>query len=226
MKHLTRIASALLAAAFVLPALAADDVTNTVHNLSTTASTAARTYYVTTGTDEVCVFCHTPHAGNTKVGVALWNKGTPAGPYTMYSSSTLDMTIAGSPQGVSLACLSCHDGTLALDNMINGPGSGHYTASGASQAYTWNSTNTLSSGVASLGTDLSNDHPISITYDNTVDTAFNSAASVTAAGLPLYGASSDQVECATCHNPHEATLPTFYRMDNAGSAMCTTCHIK
>ena len=58
-------------------------------------------------------------------------------------------------------------------------------------------------------------------------TGLNTVASVTAAGIPLYNTGgTNQVECGSCHNPHEAGYPTFYRIDNAGSAMCTTCHIK
>jgi len=35
--------------------------------------------------------------------------------------------VAGAqPQGVSLACLSCHDGTIGIDSLINAPGSGGF----------------------------------------------------------------------------------------------------
>ena len=50
--------------------------------------------------------------------------------------------------------------------------------------------------------------------------------------LPLYGATNalePQVECATCHEPHNAgTAPatSFLRISNAASAICTTCHNK
>jgi predicted CXXCH cytochrome family protein len=85
--------------------------------------------------------------------------------------------------------------------------------------------------VTQIGKNLTGDHPISVTYNNNTgtnssDAAFNDASTVIAAGLPLYGVSRDQVECGSCHNPHEDTLPTFYRISNAGSDMCTTCHIK
>jgi hypothetical protein len=73
---------------------------------------------------------------------------------------------------ISLACLSCHDGTQAMDNIINAPGSGGLLADGGGvdgRAFTWtgstaNAAGRLSSGAALLGTDLSNDHPIGIQY--------------------------------------------------------------
>ena len=43
--------------------------------------------------------------------------------YTPYSSTTMDTSV-GQPDGISLACLSCHDGTIAVDSIANAPGSG------------------------------------------------------------------------------------------------------
>lgn len=134
--------------------------------------------------------------------------------FAMYTSPTLDMTIAADPQGVSLACLSCHDGVTAYNNIIRGTASNIGTMS----------------GVRAVGADgLGNDHPISITYDNTVDTAFVADSATVpndVGGLPLYGAGNDQVECATCHNPHDATNGSFLRATNVQSSLCLTCHIK
>ncbi len=195
-------------------------VVGSKHDL-TQATGSGNTYY-TNGTDEVCVFCHTPHGADNQA--PLWNRSMPTGPFTMYNSATIDMTIAAAPQGVSLACLSCHDGSIAFDALINGPGSGNYTAGGASQGYTWTGGSVMGAGVAKVGPDLSTEHPVSVTYDTLQDSAFNAAAG----GLPLYGASSDQVECGSCHNPHEnnPAWGPFLRASNAGSALCTTCHIK
>ena len=127
----------------------------------------------------------------------------------MYSSATIDMDIAGGPQGVSLACLSCHDGTIAVDSF-----------GGNSSGTSW------VSGSALIGTDLSSLHPVSVTYDTTKDPDFNNKTSVVAAGLVLYGDHKDQVECGSCHNPHDPTNQPFLRISNAGSALCLTCHNK
>ncbi|MBF0428487.1 MAG: hypothetical protein HQL94_06150 [Magnetococcales bacterium] len=118
----------------------------------------------TGGTAEVCVFCHTPHGSDASASVPLWNKKLPsAASYTRYSSlntSTLDgaETDVGS---VSLACLSCHDGSQAMDSVINAPGSGGYNAAGSNMGAGSKMTGTP---IPNLGTDLSNDHPISIQY--------------------------------------------------------------
>ncbi|MCU7852062.1 MAG: cytochrome c3 family protein [Candidatus Thiodiazotropha sp. (ex Monitilora ramsayi)] len=129
----------------------------------------------------------------------------------MYSSPSLDMTIAGSPAGVSLACLSCHDGTVAADQLLNYPsgvnGPGIFTVGG-------------------LGTDLSNDHPISLTYNVTQDADFVAPVGSQVNGLQLFGGTGDQVECGTCHSVHDNTNEPFLRMSNAGSALCLACHIK
>lgn len=209
-------------------AQAVDNVSITKHNLSLNTNAIYQT-----NTQEVCVFCHTPHGASPDA--PLWNRAMPAGPFTMYSSPTIEMTIAGSPQGVSLACLSCHDGTIALDALRNTPGSGTTWAgfpSGnpPSAGYTFVGAgpgNVFPSGkISNLGQDLRDDHPISVTYDPTKDPAFNTIASVTTAGLRFYGAAKNQVECASCHNPHDSTNGMFLRKANAMSALCTTCHIK
>jgi predicted CXXCH cytochrome family protein len=224
----TIVALALLALPGTI--LAVDDVANTVHNLSTSGTEI----HTSDGTDQVCVFCHTPH-GAVSGDAPLWNRLVNTSGYTMYTSATIDMTIASQPQGVSQACLSCHDGTIAFDALINGPGAGDYDPTGASRGWTFLDVATPLGGnrmpageIVNLGQDLSNDHPISVTYDNSVtgDTAFNASSSVTGAGLVLYGSSTNQVECGSCHNPHDDTFGTFLRISNSGSALCTTCHIK
>lgn len=182
---------------------------------------------------EICVYCHTPHNNNTAIDAPLWNRETPVGPYTMYSSPSLDMTIASSPQGVSLACLSCHDNTIALDQIINVP-TASFGSSASSITINYCATTchvgqTPIGGVnfegTNIGTDLANDHPISITYDPSLDPKFHPASNGTVGGvLPLYGSNEDQVECASCHNPHDNSNRPFLRMSNTNSALCLTCH--
>ncbi len=121
----------------------------------------------TAQTNEVCVFCHTPHGG-ASANVPLWNKvlgpqgGATFARYDNGVSSTIDG--ANAPVGsVSIACLSCHDGTQAMDVVLNLPGSGGYSAAGAQ-------IDPVAIGlmtgepVPRVGPDLSNDHPISIQY--------------------------------------------------------------
>lgn len=142
----------------------------TKHNLGSTGSS---TNNKTSGTDEICVFCHTPHAANTAMTAApLWNKALPgAQTFTLYNSTGTSGSMEGKAAAVgsiSIACLSCHDGASAMDNMINKPGSGGYVATSGSQlGGTWSgnvAAGVLGAGVTNIGTDLSNDHPIGIPY--------------------------------------------------------------
>jgi len=86
--------------------------------------------------EEVCIFCHTPHGGRSNVGgvqgiAPLWNRRLPNPmSFTPYSSPHFDAQdlsgVPGRPKGVSLACLSCHDGAVAFDALINSSGSGGF----------------------------------------------------------------------------------------------------
>ncbi|MBI5659058.1 MAG: cytochrome c3 family protein [Nitrosomonadales bacterium] len=183
---------AMTTSAFAAPATSG--IASTRHNLGSsnrtaggattpTASGLARPGDIyTTGTDEICVFCHTPHASNTAANAPLWNKALPGSTYTVYSSGTMQGTASLSNNNMSLACLSCHDGTQAMDNMINKPSTGTpssagYNATGSRLAGTWYagtedaeaSGNTANGALNAkiymeLGTDLSNDHPVGIPY--------------------------------------------------------------
>jgi predicted CXXCH cytochrome family protein len=154
-------------------------IKQTKHNLGRT-NTAGSNFF--DGTDEICVFCHTPHGGAGETSAApLWNRqisGATYQTYTQTGSSTLEGTVQ--PVGsVSLACLSCHDGTQAMNANYNGPGAGAGSGYLASAAGGFNpaSAPTLMNGtwsvmgqlnnpaeVAYIGTDLRNDHPIGIAF--------------------------------------------------------------
>ncbi|MBI5756128.1 MAG: hypothetical protein HZA12_04305 [Nitrospirae bacterium] len=106
-----------------------EDIRNTKHNLNENTDIGP-----ITGTTEVCIFCHTPHGARSTIGSAptgqapLWNRAIKVTTnYQMYSSPNFDAVDAtGGPKGVSLACLSCHDGTISFDSLINPPGSGGF----------------------------------------------------------------------------------------------------
>src|SRR3989338_1326057 len=101
-------------------------------------------------TGEICIVCHTPHNASSTIA-PLWYHALTSSTFTVYSSPSLQATV-GQPNASSKACLSCHDGTVGLDAYGARPGT------------------TLLTGSANFGTDLSNDHPISFTYDATLAT--------------------------------------------------------
>jgi predicted CXXCH cytochrome family protein len=210
-------------------ALAQDDVSNSVHNLTTSGPGTIRLSAppASPGREEICVFCHTPHHGDVTVTAPLWNRAINTSAYTMYSSPTIDMVVAAQPQGVSMACLSCHDGTIAFDQVRNGPGPGDLNTAAPSRGWSFlgGRNNMTHSVYANVAADLLNDHPVSVTYNTANDPMFNPIASAEAAGLRFFGTGT-QVECATCHNPHDPTNRPFLRIDNTNSTLCLTCHIK
>ncbi|GLI38586.1 cytochrome C [Geobacter hydrogenophilus] len=100
----------------------------TVHNLSSTlpaGATLDRHWYSDSsangGTDQVCIFCHTPH--HAQPAQPLWNKVNPTQAFNMYTSSSTLSSVARkatAPGPESLLCLSCHDGRTAINVIHNG----------------------------------------------------------------------------------------------------------
>ena len=154
---------------------------------------------------QVCAPCHAPHQTNSRVGY-LWNHaiGTDAD-FTKRSGATLSAE--------SLTCLGCHDGQTAIDSFGGRAGG------------------TMVSGEAIIGRDLTNDHPVGVAYVGGgswapigVLSGSQPGVVVGSGGLPLWG-STNQIECATCHDPHNNGFRNFLRMSNNGSAMCLACHV-
>ena len=195
----------------------AGTIVGTVHDFTTKAWSGG----------QICVACHTPHGANTTVATApLWNHAITTATYTVYSNaSTLNATI-GQPDGTSKLCLSCHDGTVALDSFGGTTGT------------------TFLTGTKAVGGDaasLSNDHPISFTFDDALATTDGalyppSSTSVTigAVGRQKTGSItntmlfSGKVQCASCHDVHNtfADGAKLLRVSLTGSKLCLTCHNK
>jgi predicted CXXCH cytochrome family protein len=186
----------------------ADSIVNSKHNLS-----ANGPGIIKAATEQnLCVFCHTVHHANGQT--PLWNhQMSGVTNYITYTSGTLK-AVVGQPDGSSRLCLSCHDGTVAL-GMVSSR-----TNSIAMQ----NGTTTMPTGLNNLGTDLSGDHPISFKYDanlNKLDTQLQDPATLTGkVKLDHNG----EVQCASCHDPHNDQFGNFLVVDNTGSALCLTCH--
>ena len=222
-------------------------ITGTKHDLSATAWTGD----AAEDNGELCVYCHTPHAANTSfTGAPIWNKGTPAGPFTLYGT-TVGGTTAGESgdnttvNAPSMACLSCHDGVSAVNSVVNAPGGGLATADGdqfigtGAQDLTTIATNIAATNI---GTDLSNDHPVSIEYvENRAGLKLKTTAltgwtgATTIQHLLRDTGGVDYVECGSCHDPHDgadsssggtANSVAFLRIKNDGSALCLGCHDK
>ncbi len=225
----------------------AGSISGSPHDLSANAALDS----ATADNGEICVYCHTPHAANTAfTGAPLWNKATPGGTFDMYGATIAGTSTAAAPASPSLACLSCHDGVSAIDSIVNAPGSGMNTVVGSndinSLAVDYGGNIGGTPGVTTVGNpDLTNDHPVSIQYiegnaglravATVLTTLGDNAAWVGATTIEdlLRGAANDQVECGSCHDPHNGgntqgvdTEVNFLRHTNANSYLCLGCHNK
>lgn len=153
-----------------------------------------------------CGFCHTPHGALT--GTPLWSHKLSTAVYEIYQSSSLEASV-GQPTGSSKYCLSCHDGTVALAESVRGGSSGG--------TY-------ITPGQANLGTDLSDDHPISFVYSTALSTEDVQIRPPSMAPEQLRLDKSGELQCRTCHDPHDNRYGNFLVMSNRRSQMCVSCH--
>lgn len=202
-----------LGAAFLLASAGTtlgQGVVGTPHDLSDDFATPG---------NQVCVVCHTPHTAQYFIAEApLWNHDTTTTSFTMYSSSSVQGTIDAQPTGNSKACLSCHDATVALDAFGGNAGTPALVVP--------DSANVGASAANPTGNDdLSDDHPVSVTYVGpATDPGLKDASTFT--NVVLF---ANKVQCASCHNPHDYSLgpsQPFLRTTNDASALCQECHAK
>lgn len=199
----------LLAAASLMASPALGAITNTKHDLSSTSTATIK------GTsNELCVYCHTPHGGLTGGFAPLWNRNNGANPTGFYTSGSMTPALtsnAGILTSDALLCLSCHDGASLTSALRNPPASGAVPAVqvGAS---------------ADLGLDMSNDHPVGFIYGNVVDTEIRAVP--TNSLNVSFGAGSNEMWCSSCHDVHDNTNAPFLAFTNTGSQLCLSCHIK
>ena len=190
----------------------AGSVVGTVHNLSVNGPGTIKASTETA----VCVFCHTVHHAS---GVTpLWNHSmSSVSNYVVYSSTrltSLNVTVP-QPNGSSRLCLSCHDGTVALGSV----------SSGAPDIVMQNGVTKLpANDPDNLGTDLSKDHPISFKFDTTLWGIDNEVKDPTLPAVKALLDHDGQVQCTSCHNPHNNANGNFLVMNNTGSLLCLTCH--
>ncbi len=242
MKRAWIIAAFAEAVLFATANVAMAGIAITPHNLGSTGP-GPNTF---SGTAAICVFCHTPHGANISAAVPLWNRrlNTPTAYKTYNLLGTSSLVGAVEPVGsVSIACLSCHDGTIALNVMINQPGPGGYNPGGAPLAGTWtgpvagatpvgslNFTTNGATTIFDIGTDLTNDHPIGIQYGGggaqasdpdglftgtLDDPAFNPPCKSTIDGEPVWWVNTP-AGTGTCTRREKTDLPLFTRVATVG----------
>jgi predicted CXXCH cytochrome family protein len=169
-------------------------------------------------TNQICIVCHTPHNANISVTNApLWNHTLTNSTFQLYTSSVSGTFngITGQPDGSSKLCLSCHDGSVALENFGGTTTGTHFAGSGL------------------IGTDLRDDHPISFLFDATLALTDGHLKNPTTALSGLGGTIqenmliSNKMQCSSCHDVHNSSgVANLLIKSNAASGLCLTCHIK
>ena len=157
--------------------------------------------------------------------------------YTMYQNGPGAPTVGKkasqaiangmTPGSTSLLCLSCHDGSVAVNSYGNGDQLSKSQSGGGA----------VIAGPYMIGKDnyLGNHHPIGFDYDavSAVDTEIRPADTATlgSAGTVrdhLLGVGNTRMECGTCHSVHNKgnTGETLLWRSDASSRLCLTCHDK
>ena len=236
------------------------DIRNTKHNFSATVvptlpDGAARNVQAT-NESQICAFCHTPHKTAQQPKAPIWNRKLSGVTYTPYASTSMEAVDLGQPNTKSKLCLSCHDGTLAIGsvNVLNREENPTISVAGT------RADGSMPDGLGSrsgftrrIGTDLTNDHPISFTYDTAQfvrdgelrDPAVESFLGIRSQGghKPTIPLDDGQMECVSCHDPHvrstneenikflrvnrfQQAQPVEGSFDQANDVICLACHEK
>jgi len=186
--------------------LYSQSVVTTVHNLSVSGTGTVKA----TSETEVCVFCHTPH--NSNPSGPLWNRNDPGATYVLYNSSTLQ-AVPGQPDGSSLLCLSCHDGTIALGDVVSRTADISFSG-GVTR---------MPAGKSNLTTDLSDDHPVSFIYNSALSVSDGQLKDPSAISYPV-ALENGKVQCTSCHDPHNNIYSDFLVTSTQFSGLCFKCH--
>jgi len=184
---------------------------------------------------QICVFCHTPHHSSGEG--PLWNRNAPTGSFKHYSSPTLAIDDAavvgaseyGQPSGSSRLCLSCHDGVTALGAVFTTPLTNiHFT----------DAKNSFSGPDVKIGYETySSHHPVSFRYNQTVRNLLTGppynkdleTLPPTSHDVNVKLDKQERMQCTTCHDPHQdksaapgPTTPFWTSTDY--NTVCMSCH--
>ena len=174
--------------------------------------------------NKMCAVCHATHNATPIASAPLWDhQVTAVAGYTVYTSASFDLhggTSITDPGASSKLCLSCHDGTIALENFGGVTGG----------------TNMIDPAYrigGPTGSDLSNEHPISFEYTTALATLDGGLHDPATATTSLGGTIANdllfanKMECASCHDVHNKyNVPFLLKMSNTNSELCLSCHDK
>lgn len=132
-----------------------------------------------------------------------WNHAPP--PPTGYIVSTTvsatTLAVLGDPTGVSIKCLGCHEGSVAVND---------FTGAQNTPPYVFIDGPGFDLGdVEPFGLDLRHHHPVSFPFDSNLASTLGGLHDPTAlsglGGTPAEGGDGIARACTSCHNPSMAT---------------------
>lgn len=189
------------------PAATADSILNSPHDLSVQSPNHVRAVEQ----EQICIFCHAPHAA--AAAAPGWNRHDPSTFYRIYRSRSTEARIH-QPEYASRQCLSCHDGHQLLGQVLSRPLTDPIPMT----------FQTMPPGPSNLTTNLSDDHPISFRYDRALSNADPEIYDPQRISPRLPLGERGEVNCQTCHDPHNNNLNHFLRLPWKRGALCLTCH--
>jgi len=198
----------LIAACVFSAATAFAELAGSKHDLTRDENTA-----YTTDSGAICMFCHIPHisAGATPLWAKQQKETSGAYQFTLYNWVLPGgKTPAGAPSSSSLSCLSCHDGTIGRVIFYPYAPSSHSPGDVYVPRFDRSSKN-----------NFTGDHPVSARY-RSARAGLASLATAKKNGMTFYGAGGDQLECASCHNPH--TTANKFSLEKPEENLCVACH--
>jgi len=245
-------------------------ITNTVHDLRQANTFLSDTYAGATPDylNRICIFCHAPHhayriagssegtgpiAGSDYTYLPLWNHATTTTTFDPYDNGagplqgakmaqSMDPAIFEAIGAVSLLCLSCHDGTVGVNEYGNDTQDSRSRGSATGAAAFITAGGSGNQYAIGLQGNLKNHHPIGFNYDlvaaddpeiESADAAFftNNYGS-TPVRDHLYvnqgTGLAQNMECATCHAVHNKNNggEKLLYVSDANSNFCLVCHLK
>jgi predicted CXXCH cytochrome family protein len=110
-------------------------------------------------------------------------------------------------------CLSCHDGTIALGNVLS-----------RSEQIRMSGGDFMPTGLNNLGTDLSDDHPISFYYTPGLAASDEQLKSPSTLPHEIRLDASGQLQCTSCHDAHHNKYGNFLALRLEYGELCLSCH--
>lgn len=247
MKRLTRILGLLAAGGMVAlaPTVSRATLIGSSHDFSSTGTTAYGSLGVATFTwggetntyQNPCQVCHIPHkaAPYSAANGPLWNHAAATNATTKYitydqaGSATFNALNLGTlTLGSSFACLSCHDGSIAVNQSF---GKTTYNGNGGAPTNVPSFAIETAGGVNGTHNDLTVMHPIGVSYTAAQAAAPGELNNIPANLSQMLKGPNKTVECASCHDIHRtygasATVSHELIVDLNGGQLCLTCHNK